>query len=982
MRLFALTSLGKVWGERAGCRFVRDLSWLMLLLVLIIAPVRMSAQIGGSATIQGTVTDPSGAVVAGAKVSAISLKTGSELRRVTDKDGLYSLSPLDTGDYNIIVTAPGFDTVKRTNIHVDGMQVLGLNMAMTIGTTNMTVVVTDIPPALETENATLGAVMESDVYQSLPLEMGAAGSPDQRRATDFAALMPGVTANETKNNETDEPMVINGNQNSSEMYLEGIPATSVNVAGDPRYIWSAFSMETVDQFQLKTSAYSAEYRGLGVENFTIKSGGNAFHGTVYGVFRNTALDAIGFLPPKNPNGSWQSKPTPEHMAEYGLTLGGPIIKNKLFFFGSYMGFRFSTATIPTYETVPTARMMTGDFSELLVNGATTTATTSPNGLNSKAVQIYDPITETCKSTSNCSRTQAGAATKNYNVIPGTEISPIAQNILASGMSSLPLVAGKLTNNYLGSYGWGLNNWSQMERIDYNPSDRHRINLIYGEGRQGLIGSAGGGTTNTAPLPYMYSKVYAPITKDFIAEHTWMINNSVVNQLKYTAMQYYSPAINPTLRNSAKWGAASYGINGLPAGQAQGSFPTVKFGSSGTAQWGPQASAGNVTNNFTLLDNVALVMGKHSLAFGAQYQWLEYNNNPAKTGSSPLTLNFAYTETTNFSSGTATTNKSQGYDVASFMYGAVDSGTYTEYAAVAQSTGARFNPIAVYVNDDYKITSRLTINAGLRWDYIPPFREAHNVFSFMNPNMTNPYTGTAGALQFAGYGTNSCHCKTPINTYFANWGPRLGFAYSLNNKTVIRASAGMYYALGGGTGGNSIVTNFGGNNLEQGFSAAPNPASPGLGLPSFYLNGNAAQKAGTVISSAYPNDPTNTFFGSSSYSVTAPPIYDSGYGTYYSNASGLTSSADYLSTTMGYLDPSNGGRAPEFTGWTVGFERQITRDLTASASYVGNEGHHLLATGTERGSYANQLNPSYLTLQSCLSNTYHCCPNSLLIVSVD
>jgi hypothetical protein len=942
----------------------------------------MPAQIGGSATITGVITDPSGAVIAGAKVKATSLKTGVALERISDKDGLYSLSPLDPGDYAIAVTVPGFDTIKRPHIHVDGMDVLGLDLTMKVGAADTTVTVTDIPPALETENATLGAAMENDVYQSLPLEMGAAGSPDQRRATDFAALMPGVTANITKNNETDEPLVVNGNQNSSEMYMEGIPATSVSVAGDPRYIWSAFSVETVDQFQLKTSAYSAEYRGLGVENFTIKSGGNGIHGSIYGVFRNTAFDAIGFLPPVDAAATltsqasgggtvYKNSPLPEHQAEYGMTLSGPIIKNKLFFFGSYMGFRYSTQTLPTYETVPTARMMTGDFTELLANG-TASATASPNGLAasaSKAIQVYDPITQTCTAgNASCTRTQAGAGSSNWNVIPATEISPISQAFLNSGMNQLPLRSGTITNNYLGSYPWGLSNWSQMERFDYNPNDHHRISVIYGEGRQGLIGSAGGGTTNTAPLPYMYSKVYAPITKDFIGEHTWMINNSVVNQLKYTAMQYYSPAYNPTLVNPS-WAASQYGIKGLPVGQAANSFPTFKFGSSGIAQWGPQASAGNVTNNFTLLDNVAVLIGKHSLSFGGQYQWLEYNNNADATGTSPLTLNYAYTETTNFSKAT-TANTAEGWDFASFMYGAVDSGTYTQYAAIVKSTGARFHPLAVFFNDDYKVTSKLTINAGLRWDFIPPFHEAENRFSFMNPNLTNPYTGTAGALQFAGFGANSCACKTPINNYFANWGPRLGFAYAVNNKTVIRASAGMYYSLGGGTGGNSVSTSLGSNNLLQGFSAAPNPPSPGDALPAFYLNGNSnlSADAGHTVGNSYSNDPTNTYFGSSSYSVTAPPIYDSGYGTYYSTASALTTSADYISTTMAYLDPKNGGRAPEFTGWTLGFERQITRDLTVSASYVGNEGHHVLASGTKNGYYANQLNPAYLTLQGCLADT--------------
>jgi len=178
------------------------------------------------------------------------------------------------------------------------MQVLGLNLTLKIGTANMTVTVTDAPPPLETENATLGVAMENDAYESLPLEMGGANgvSTDQRRSTDMAILMPGVTNNETKNNESDEPMVVNGNSQSTEMYIEGLPLESASVSGDPRYIWSAISVEAVDQFQLKTTAYSAEYQGLGVENFTIKSGTNKIHGSAYDVMRNTAFDAAGFIP--------------------------------------------------------------------------------------------------------------------------------------------------------------------------------------------------------------------------------------------------------------------------------------------------------------------------------------------------------------------------------------------------------------------------------------------------------------------------------------------------------------------------------------------------------------------------------------------------------------------------------------------------------------------------------------------------------------
>jgi len=927
------------------------LGWLVFLVLVFLMPSTIPAQIGGSGTIEGTVTDSSGALVVGAKVTARSASTGTEMVRSTSHSGLYNLSPLDAGEYIITVSAAGFETLVRENVHLDGMQALALNLTLQIGSASQTITVKDEPPPLETENATLGAAMENEVYQSLPLEMGAAGAADQRRATDFAALMPGVTANFTKNNETDEPMVINGNQNSSEMYLEGIPMTSVSVSGDPRYIWSAFSVETVDQFQLKTSAYSAEYRGLGIENYTIKSGGKQFHGSVYDVLRNTAFDAVGFLPAINNVATAASKaagggnvyvnsPPSEHMNEYGISLGGPIWKNKLFFFGNYLGFRFSTVTNPSFYTVPTTLMRSGNFSELLNQ--------------STPVKIYDPITQTCTSSTNCSRTLYP-----NNTIPATEISPIAQAM----EQYLPAPTNSnLTSNYLGSVPWGLNNWTQSERLDYDLSQKQKISLIAGAGRQGLIGTVQGSasSTNLEPLPYQSAKIYRPITKDLMFEHTYVISNSLVNQFKYGAMQYYSPAINPSLINPA-WAASAFGITGLPGGQVAQSFPTVKF--SEVTQWGPSASAGNVTNNYVGLDNLQWIHGKHALTFGGQYQMLEYNFQPDRTGTSPLTLGTSPKETEGFKANSVTAASNTGWDYASFMIGAMDSSTYTEYAPYASETGTRFHPFAVYANDDFRVTNKLTVNAGLRWDYIPPFHEAENRFSFMNPNATNPYTGSAGALQFAGSGGS-----TPISTYHNNWGPRLGFAYSLDNKTVIRASVGMYYALGGGTGGTANSTQPG-TALELGFSASPNPPSPGVVLPAFYLNGNpalSAQSGHKVLT--YSNDPTNTSFGGVGYSVTAPPILDAGYGTFYSTAT-PTNSPDYISSTLGYLDPKFGGRAPEFTGWSFGLQRSITRDMTATVSYVGNEGHHILATGTtERGYYGNLLDPKWLALGAKLSQT--------------
>ena len=942
--------------------------WLVVLVIAMMAPLSAKAQLGASATIQGTITDSTGALISDANITAQNLATGSKLTRIADKAGYYVLSPLDPGDYTVTTTATGFESLIRKNIHVDGMQVLGLNLTLKIGTANMTVTVTDAPPPLETENATLGVAMENDAYESLPLEMGGANgvSTDQRRSTDMAILMPGVTNNETKNNESDEPMVVNGNSQSTEMYIEGLPLESASVSGDPRYIWSAISVEAVDQFQLKTTAYSAEYQGLGVENFTIKSGTNKIHGSVYDVMRNTAFDAAGFIPaqyPTNyPNTALAGKyyTPPEHMNEYGMTVGGPIWRNKIFLFGNYMGFRYSTLTKPQAQTIPTAAELCGDF--------------SANGVN-----IYDPTSQ--KFTGGAySRTQfsgagytsAGCGTGPVmaNVIPQGELSPVAK-YLQQYWSGVQYLNSNLTNNYLGSYSWGLNNWSTTERLDVNLTDKHRLSLIVAAGRQGLVGLAGSQTTNVGPMPYFYAKTYAPVTRVAIFQDTYVIKENLVNQFKYGAAQYHAPDGNPSLGTPAYAAtAAGIGFTNSPsaiAGQTPSSFPIAKFtGTDAPAQWGPNTGAYlQNTNTFTFTDNVQWLKGKHSFTFGGQYEFLEFNDLYNVGGTTPLTLNYAVGETASVSgaSGTAGTGVNAGLPYASYLIGAVDSASYTEYAPNAQETGARYHPFAIYVNDDWKATGKLTINAGLRWDSMPPVREAQNRMSFLNPTGANPYTGTNGTLEFAGSGTDSCNCSTPMQTYYKDWGPRLGLAYAVNNKTVIRAAYGIYYAHGGGTSGGA--TALPSSNMLLGFSASPNVKTPGASLPAFYLNGQpAASFSGSATVNGLSNVPDNTNFGGPGYSVTAPgtTTINPGYGTYYSIAS---MSPNNISSTLAYLDPRYGGRTPTFEGWSFGFQRLVTKDLTATVSYVGNEGHFLLPTGSARGYWANQLDPQYLAQGSTI-----------------
>jgi hypothetical protein len=972
MKQFAIrtqTNLTGAWKKSPGNSLrLSALKWLVIPVLAIMMPLCAKAQLAGAGTIQGTVTDTTGAVVPGATVTARNLSTGVETVRTTTKSGLYSLSPLDVGKYTLTVTAASFETLVRENLQVDGMQVLGLDLTLQVGSTSTTVTVSTAPPPLETEDATLGAVMENEVYQSLPLEMGGANgvSTDQRRVTDYAILMPGVTNNEIKNNESDEPMVVNGNASSSELYVEGIPLESASVSGDPRFIWPAFSVDTIDQFQLKTTAYSAEYQGLGVENFTIKSGTNQIHGSVYEALRNTALDSAGFIPaqyPTNyPNAALAGtyyKP-PEHQNEYGVSIGAPIWRNKIFLFANYMGFRFSALTKPQAQIIPTPAELCGDFSQANTGNTqniydpTSQSTTAPYSRN----QFYGP-----------SWTSAGCGTGPVaaNVIPQNELSPIAKYM--QQWMPAPNIPGATfgANNYIGSYDWGLNNYSTAERLDFHLSDRHNFSIITGLGRQGLVGTSGSQTTDVGPLPYKYTKTYAPISYVGIFQDTYVISSSLVNQFKYGAAKYHSPDNNPTF-GTPIYAASASGITGLPAGQAAGGFPIVKFsgGTQAPAQWGPQDGYLANTDDYTLLDNLQWIRGKHSFTFGGQFEWMSYNYvYSVGGGTTPVTLNLGVNETAQVSGSSAAVTTKTGQPYASYMIGAIDSASYTQYAA--QETGARYHPFAFYVNDDWRLTPKLTVNAGLRWDTMPPMREAENRISFLNPTGANPVTGASdGTLEFAGSGTDSCNCSSPMQTYYKDWGPRLGLAYSVNNKTVIHAAYGIYYAHGGGTSGgaNTLPT----TTMELGLSAAPNPKSLGFSLPAFYLNGNgtgtsmnAAGGSGAAWSSAAtsggdPNNPTNTAFGTAT--VAPPPVYYAQYGTFYSSAA----VAPYnVSSTLAYLDPVYGGRTPTFEGWSVGVQRLITSNITLTVSYVGNQGHFLTPTGSPRGYWANQLNPAYLAL---------------------
>jgi hypothetical protein len=405
----------------------------------------------------------------------------------------------------------------------------------------------------------------------------------------------------------------------------------------------------------------------------------------------------------------------------------------------------------------------------------------------------------------------------------------------------------------------------------------------------------------------------------------------VNQIKYGFARYNSPTINAD--EQPQYSASTLGITGLPTGQAQMAFPITTFaGIDAPTNWAGTTAGYGISNSYDLIDNLQWIKGKHSITFGIDMDWIQYNYNTALSGTSPETIANAVTETAALVGTTPT--PSTGVAYASFLIGQIDKASVTQN--LVQETGGRFRPISPYIQDNWKVSNKLTLDLGVRWDYFPPYTEAHNVLSFFNPSLTNPISGNPGALQYAGNGANTCNCATNVKTYFKNFGPRVGAAYQIDSKTVVRASFGIMYAHGNGVGG-SAISRTGTGTL--GFSAAPSFAS----------------NTSTYLSTApFPAFPT--------FIPAAGVASGNGFGTGYTTTAGYTGSP----STIGYGDPYLGGRAPTYNNYTLGIQHQWTENFTTTMSYVGSQGHFLITDGgNARGFYADQLDPKYLYLGSCL-----------------
>ncbi len=942
----------------------------ILALFLGLAANPIYAQLAGNGAIAGTVTDSSGAVVPNATITVVAVDTNQTVVRSTTSAGDYNVTPLPPGTYSITVTAGGFEKYLQPTVTVNALETVSINVKLTVGAASETVTVSTEPPNLTTTDAVLGGAMENVMYSNLPLQMsqGGTGTPDQRRATDFEYLMPGVQNNWVgSNNSTQASGIINGSgpaAGAEEMYIDGVDMSTPQSVGDPRFIWTAIGVDAVSQFQVLTAGWGAQYGGQGVENYSVKQGGNSYHGALYEYFRNSALDAWQFAAKKpTPNAAGTVIPggikPRENQNEYGIVLQGPILKNKLFLFYNWGQYREAAGPTIQAQTAPTCAMMGYAAG---ADGNCDTAlgyadyTTYPQS-------VYDPNSQTynCASTaaSPCARTpfvgmKNGVATAN--VIPASRFSQVAnyynQFMIKSSVEKI-VNQNLYSSNLLDGYSSGLSNWYQTGRLDYNLSQKNQLSLIVAFGRQASTGFASVQHTTPLPVtsnqmlpPFQTNQTYAPQTTVDMVKDVYSITPSIVNQLAVGYARYKSAS---TTGNRAPiYSAASSGLVGMPAGQAADGFPGITFSSpdqinsEGGYAWNTKAS-----NSYNLTDSLLWVKGKHSLTLGGQGVRLEYNYIKVATNSGPMGFTFAPAETGNFTgtNGAGGVSSSTGAAFASYMLGAVHSSSVT---ADYPETGSRYNDYSFWAQDDYKLNSRLTINLGLRWDIFPPYVEVHNLYTYLNPTASNPITGNLGTLEFAGPGTSGVYSgtrKTP--TWYKNFGPHIGIAYSVDPKTVVRAGFVLTYAHGNNIGGAANV----GPSL---LGLTPSASAPsGLSsAPAFYWDQNNAAGASSCTNGVYNGSGGVACGWTGSIVAPAAAVATTAGGngslaTYGTGNTALTSGpyAKASSSSPAFYDPYLAGRAPEYENWNIGIQREITKDMSVLVSYVGSQGHFVSVAGT-------------------------------------
>ena len=866
----------------------------IFLAVTLFQTSRIHAQALGTGTIQGTVQDQSGAVVSGATVTATNIGTNEKAVEKTSSSGAYTLPNLQPGDYRVDVVASGFAQFEE-QIHVEQLSQVGLNINLKVGASSEKVTITaDEQPALNTVNGQVEDVIPAETYDDLPVGMGGG----TKSPIAYITLTPGVTGNGTSAFDNTNNFVFNGGiDGSSQLYVNGMPLPSSEYSGGWENLGSVNTVD-IDSFTTMTSGVPAYYDGQGIANMLYKTGTNQIHADIFENNRNTVFDAAPYFA-TNHRGI-------EHQNEYGIGGGGPFWRDRAWGFGSYDFYKTTSTSSPFFVTIPTTAEQGGDFS---------------GGYQ----PIYDPATTTC-SGGVCTRTQFPG-----NKIDSSRFSNAAKILEGAG---LPQITGPLTANYGGVSPSGSHQWTEMGKADVKLTEKNRISVLIQYDRSGALATV-------QPIPEPYGSNRPGASSEWMGQlnDTQVVSPTLLNIFALGFTRNNSNNVNPS--QGTDW-TTKAGITGLPDGSdMQGQFPGINFsgGNATPYPWGGAAPFAEISYADVIQDNVQWIKNNHAFTFGGQLIWeYEQLQQPAIWNGGGIT--FTSSETGQFNEGSGSEiNGQTGDPYASYLLGLVDSAAIGDNTV--QTTGGRWQNYALYAQDDWKINRKLTLNLGLRYIIPKPFTEAHDRWSDFNPNRINPITGTPGVVQFGGFGSDaSCFCHTDAQTHYLTFGPRAGFAYTLNDKTVVRASFAMVHFNSGLLGGNGTQQGPG----VLGFSSDPAFSSADGGIEPAFILDNGFQNPVT-----YPGTTGNTTY-------TIPPFFSSTLNT------GYTTVAGHQGNQGGYEydRPATGARSAYTEEWNLTIERQLPAAMVLNLTYAGTSSHFDGMNGGV-GIYSNQVQPGIYQL---------------------
>lgn len=869
-------------------RIFRTTRTALLILLLIVTGRFASGQVD-QGTITGIVQDQSGAVIPHASVTLTNTDTNLVLESKADESGVFVFSPLKVGHYKVSATASGFSTTTQEHLQLDVQARLNIPLTLNPGAATEQVVVTTAPPAINSEQASVDQVISTEAINNTPL--------NGRNWVYIAHLTAGVAPSVSSQSRgggsgdffangqraTQNDFILDGVDNNVNV-IDFVNGTSYSVRPPP---------DALAEFKIQTSNFSAEFghSAGAVINASLKSGTNAIHGSVWEYARNTVLDAK----------DWEALTVPLYQEnQFGATLGFPIIKNKLFYFGDIEANRITFGTTTT-SSVPTSLMRQGNFSELL----------NPALTGQAAVTLYEP--------------NSGGATLltcngQQNVLCPNQIDTTAQNLLNLYPSPNP-GNPRTYNNYTVTENDQNNTIQWDQRLDWNATSKDQafVRVSYSHQQasnpQALGNILGNGTANSSYL-----------SENIVGSETHVFAPNLINEARF-AYDYGDFANHQVGYNNPNL-APSVGLGGIPTGPGfpnNGGLPYVTM--TGLTYFGNFGYSPSVEhqNNYQILDNVTKIIGNHSLKFGVDFQSLRmaFLQPPNSRG------NYNYTGLYTSNLGASFT----GNAVADFITNQMNNGQISNEGTTNDARWYR----AVYVQDDWKASHKLTINLGLRYDYYQPYKEnagfqanfvptSHNSIGtgtglYQIPNQARYVTLSPAFLALAAKDNVAIqYVNNPhlLNGQYGNFGPRIGFAYSIDDKTVIRSGFGIFF------GG---LESFGGNNLGSSFPF------------SFTSTINPAP---TCVSGNCPSDGYNL---------------ETGYSSLV--ASGLQNTVQ--SPAVQSLDPNQ--KTPYTMNYNLSIERAFAGNYSATVSYVGNVSRHLQTVDNPNGPNA-LVNPknSYVPTQ--------------------